>query len=150
MHALNVHTSVLGVRGVAPNVCCVGADDLEVTAASIPGCEDLRVIFDHDASNIVDCLLAVPLECNFSGRRLPLHRHTFSRLKKRASDMLQTAKDVSGTCLPHDAKSRWWVLADAAKFAGTSPLNLSMFDAGQGPDFVCVSFYKIFGYMISL
>jgi selenocysteine lyase/cysteine desulfurase len=36
----------------------------------------------------------------------------------------------------------WDVLLDAAAFAPTNPLDLS----GVHPDFVCLSFYKIFGY----
>ncbi|CAM9663762.1 unnamed protein product, partial [Hapterophycus canaliculatus] len=40
-------------------------------------------------------------------------------------------------------RERWWVLLDAAKFAGTAPLDLSKVEA----DFVAVSFYKIFGWV---
>lgn len=36
----------------------------------------------------------------------------------------------------------WDVLLDAAAFAPTSPLDLSV----HQPDFVCLSFYKLFGY----
>ncbi|CAM9638105.1 unnamed protein product [Scytosiphon promiscuus] len=43
-------------------------------------------------------------------------------------------------------RERWWVLLDAAKFAGTAPLDLSKVEA----DFVAVSFYKIFGYPTGL
>lgn len=38
-------------------------------------------------------------------------------------------------------RERWWVMLDAAKFVGTSPLDLSSVDA----DFVALSFYKMFG-----
>ncbi|CAN0101625.1 unnamed protein product [Ectocarpus sp. 6 AP-2014] len=41
---------------------------------------------------------------------------------------------------------RWWVLLDAAKFAGTASLDLSSVEA----DFVCISFYKMFGYPTGL
>ena len=42
----------------------------------------------------------------------------------------------------HKASPRNYVLLDAAKFAATDVLNLSKWK----PDFVSVSFYKIFGY----
>jgi molybdenum cofactor sulfurtransferase len=41
---------------------------------------------------------------------------------------------------------RWLSLLDAAKFAGTNPLDLSRHDA----DFVVVSFYKMFGFPTGL
>ncbi|CAM9966533.1 unnamed protein product [Ectocarpus sp. 12 AP-2014] len=43
-------------------------------------------------------------------------------------------------------EERWWVLLDAAKFAGTASLDLSSVEA----DFVCLSFYKMFGYPTGL
>ncbi|CAM9500010.1 unnamed protein product [Ectocarpus fasciculatus] len=43
-------------------------------------------------------------------------------------------------------EERWWVLLDAAKFAGTASLDLSKVEA----DFVCLSFYKMFGYPTGL
>lgn len=36
----------------------------------------------------------------------------------------------------------WYVALDAAAFVPTSPLNLAEFQA----DFVCMSFYKMFGF----
>lgn len=40
----------------------------------------------------------------------------------------------------------WYVVLDAAGFAATCPLDLSQWK----PDFVPVSFYKIFGYPTGL
>jgi selenocysteine lyase/cysteine desulfurase len=63
-------------------------------------------------------LFAFPAQSNVSGVR-----HSLSWIKK--------------------AQERGWdVLLDAAAFAPTSPLDLSAFS----PDFVSLSFYKIFGY----
>ena len=39
-------------------------------------------------------------------------------------------------------KQNWYVLLDAASYTATNPLDLQTVK----PDFVCISFYKIFGY----
>ena len=43
-------------------------------------------------------------------------------------------------------QGRWLSLLDAAKFAGTNQLDLTRYD----PDFVAVSFYKMFGFPTGL
>jgi selenocysteine lyase/cysteine desulfurase len=63
-------------------------------------------------------LLAFPAQSNFSGVKHPL-------------DLVGEAHDKG-----------WDVLLDAAAFVPTSRLNLSDLE----PDFVCLSFYKMFGY----
>ena len=63
-------------------------------------------------------LFAFPAQSNFSGVRHPL-------------DLVAIAKAAG-----------WDVLLDAAAFVPTNPLDI----AAVGPDFVCVSFYKMFGY----
>ena len=63
-------------------------------------------------------LFALPAQSNYSGVQHPLE-------------------------LVHAASRRGWrVLLDAAAFAPTNPLDLSVVPA----DFVCVSFYKVFGH----
>ena len=63
-------------------------------------------------------LFAFPAQSNFSGVQHPLE-------------------------LIDDARARRWdVLLDAAAFVPVNRLDLSVFE----PDFVCVSFYKMFGY----
>jgi molybdenum cofactor sulfurtransferase len=44
----------------------------------------------------------------------------------------------------------WMWLLDAAKLAATSPVSLDDLPAGARPDFVTVSFYKMFGYPTGL
>ena len=46
----------------------------------------------------------------------------------------------------HTTGRDWYVLLDAASYASTSPLDLS----AVKPDFVPISFYKIFGYPTGL
>ncbi|MFM7035419.1 MAG: aminotransferase class V-fold PLP-dependent enzyme [Planctomycetia bacterium] len=63
-------------------------------------------------------LFAFPAQSNFSGVRHPL-------------ELVSQARAAG-----------WDVLLDAAAFAPTNPLDI----AAVRPDFVCVSFYKMFGY----
>lgn len=75
-------------------------------------------------------LFAYPAQCNFGGRRFPLS--WTSQIKNR----LDTSK------------SKTLVLLDAASYAMTSELDLS--DHAMSPDFVVVSFYKMFGFPTGL
>jgi selenocysteine lyase/cysteine desulfurase len=63
-------------------------------------------------------LFAFPAQSNFSGRQHPL-------------EWIERAHDLG-----------WDVLLDAAAFAPTNPLDLGKYH----PDFVPISFYKMFGY----
>ena len=63
-------------------------------------------------------LFAFPAQSNFSGVKHPL-------------EIVETA-----------AEHGWHVLLDAAAFVPTNPLDLR----AHAPDFVCVSFYKMFGF----
>eukprot|EP00753_Platysulcus_tardus_P021037 PLAT8594.1.p1 GENE.PLAT8594.1~~PLAT8594.1.p1 ORF type:complete len:800 (-),score=345.06 PLAT8594.1:852-3251(-) len=74
-------------------------------------------------------LFAYPAECNASGAKFPLR--WVSAIRKHG--------------LP-GSRGRWAVLLDAAKFVGSSPLDLSAVPA----DFVALSFYKMFGYPTGL
>lgn len=67
-------------------------------------------------------LFAFPAQSNFSGVKHPL-------------DLIEAAQARG-----------WDVLLDAAAFAPTNPLDLS----AHQPEFVCVSFYKMFGYPTGL
>ncbi|KAF9421938.1 hypothetical protein BGZ94_008703 [Podila epigama] len=75
-------------------------------------------------------LFAYPAQCNFSGRRFPLS--WTSQFKNRFDT--PTTKNL--------------VLLDAASYAMTSMLDLS--DHDSAPDFIVVSFYKMFGFPTGL
>ncbi|RPA73151.1 PLP-dependent transferase [Ascobolus immersus RN42] len=66
-------------------------------------------------------LFAWPAQSNFSGRRLP------------TAEWAHKLREVH---------SNYYSFIDAAAYAMTSPIDLSQIQ----PDFMCVSFYKIFGY----
>ncbi len=111
------HNSVNGIREFA---CAKGAA-VEYAPITFP---ELRI--DHaqldpllrKADPSADNLFAFPAQSNFSGVKHPLS-------------------------LVHDAHARGWdVVLDAAAFVPTNRLNLQEVK----PDFVTVSFYKMFGY----
>lgn len=110
-------------------------------------------------------LFVVPGECNWSGSKMDLSCIAAVRSQglrvvvDKAADGVCDNVDVHGGD-HHDngnggddddgegagRADRWLVLLDAAKLAATSPVNLSSSDLGISPDFVAVSFYKIFGF----
>ncbi|XP_032905608.1 molybdenum cofactor sulfurase-like [Amblyraja radiata] len=77
-------------------------------------------------------LFCYPAQSNFSGTKYPLSWISDIKLKK-----LYPFSRIPGT---------WNVLVDAASFVSTSPLNLSLYQ----PDFIPISFYKMFGFPTGL
>jgi molybdenum cofactor sulfurtransferase len=75
-----------------------------------------------------NALFAYPAQSNFSGYRYPL----------------EWISKVQSGCL--DPAQQWYVLLDAAAFVSTTPLNLDVYN----PDFVTLSFYKMFGFPTGL
>ncbi|XP_014396073.1 PREDICTED: molybdenum cofactor sulfurase, partial [Myotis brandtii] len=123
------HTSVVGMRVVATarNVTSIPVRPEDMwsaekrgTTASDPDCQ-----LPH--------LFCYPAQSNFSGTRYPLS---------------WIGEVTSGRMCPVSAPApgRWFVLLDAASYASTSPLDLSVHQA----DFVSLSFYKIFGFPTGL
>ncbi|KAJ4295989.1 hypothetical protein N0V88_004691 [Collariella sp. IMI 366227] len=73
-------------------------------------------------------LFAYPGQSNLTGRRLPLE--WAGRLRSSRDPLLRDT----------------YTLLDAAALAMTSPMGRVFADPETAPDFVCVSFYKIFGF----
>ncbi|XP_038186287.1 molybdenum cofactor sulfurase isoform X1 [Arvicola amphibius] len=116
------HTSVVGMRKVA--------SAMNVTSTPVKP-EDMWSLEEKGAGACdPDCqlphLFCYPAQSNFSGTRYPL-------------SWIEEVK--SGRRSPVSVSGRWFVLLDAASYVSTSPLDLS----AHQPDFVPVSFYKIFG-----
>uniref|UniRef100_A0A7G3ASK4 Molybdenum cofactor sulfurase n=1 Tax=Lutzomyia longipalpis TaxID=7200 RepID=A0A7G3ASK4_LUTLO len=119
------HTSVLGMREL------VGGAQINHIEKS-----ELLSITEGQYGPLPHCddsksLLVFPAQCNFNGYKYPLD--IIERFHSRK--------------LPTEFKnSEWFVCVDAASFVATNYLNLQTFK----PDFVCISFYKIFGYPTGL
>ena len=160
------HTSVVGVREVAARrgaaLACVTGEDVlllpgnaEEAASKLRG--DARETLesreeevesswgdsvgphplcprDHAQLPSVYHLFAYPAQSNFSGRKYPL---------RWASDLPLGRAHLRGL---EGLVGAWLVLLDAAAYVPTSPLDLSSSPA----HFVCLSFYKMFGYPTGL
>ncbi|RGB28905.1 pyridoxal phosphate-dependent transferase [Rhizophagus diaphanus] len=81
-------------------------------------------------NNIIYNLFAYPAQCNFSGIRFPLN-------------WIQKIKRFN-----KNNNSKILVLLDAAAYVSSSLLSLSEVDTS--PDFVTISFYKMFGFPTGL
>lgn len=111
------HTSVLGMREIVKTKNIICVERDHFVSGRFQG--SLRYKGNS--------LLVYPAQCNFSGFKYPLNEiHRF-----------QTADD--SICIEN---SNRYVCLDAAAFVSTNDFDLSKWR----PDFVCISFYKIFGY----
>lgn len=116
------HTSVLGMREVVgtKNISHIEKDKLlsEINLKNAKGQQNVK-----DNSN---SLLTLSAQCNYNGFKIPL-------------TILDHVRDHGLSVAP---SSNWYTCLDAASFVSTSYLDLSKWS----PDFVCMSFYKMFGY----
>ncbi|KAI0164682.1 MOSC N-terminal beta barrel domain-containing protein [Xylariaceae sp. FL1272] len=117
------HTSLVGVREEATHSTYVSSDDVEDW---INGSDAATVATVSTTPEPMPTLFAYPAQSNMDGRRFPI-----SWCQK-----LHKSENSTG--------SQTYTLLDAASLAGTSPLNLH--HAESAPDFIVLSFYKIFGF----
>ena len=111
------HNSVNGIREFArAKGACVTYAPLVAPGLHLD-MEQLRTLLDR-AEPVRDNLFAFPAQSNFSGVKHPL-------------DLIDSAQSKG-----------WSVLLDAAAFVPTNELDL----CAVKPDFVTISFYKMFGY----
>lgn len=127
------HTSIIGGREIAAE-CGVEFFSLGYDESfSLLSGEVTR----QNKTNEGNSLFAYPAQCNYSGRKYPLEW-----IEKVQSGVL----DSYGLADGKTRNSNWFVLLDAAAYCSTNDLDLSAIS----PDFVCLSFYKIFGYPTGL
>ncbi|XP_055605856.1 molybdenum cofactor sulfurase 3 [Uranotaenia lowii] len=118
------HTSVLGMREVVgtDRICPLERDVL------------LQNLDTPKESNVVaggiSSLLVFPAQCNFNGVKY----------------QLELIKNIKDHGLIGYERERFYMCVDAASYVSTSFLDLSKYK----PDFVCLSFYKIFGFPTGL
>lgn len=115
------HTSVLGMREIVKTK----------NITCVERDQFLNGKFSESILNKGNSLLVYPAQCNFSGFKYPL-------------SAIRNVQTANGGVTIDD--SNQYVCLDAAAFVSTNPLDLSKWH----PDFVCVSFYKIFGYPTGL
>ncbi|KAJ4398153.1 Molybdenum cofactor sulfurase [Neurospora sp. IMI 360204] len=114
------HTSLVGVREEARSSVCL--DDRQMDDWLSGSCP-----FD-DNEDERPILFAYPAQSNMDGRRYPL---SWSSQIRHQSESSKTSRKT-------------YTLLDAAALVSSSPLDLS--NAQTAPDFVVLSFYKIFGF----
>ncbi|OQR99058.1 molybdenum cofactor sulfurase [Achlya hypogyna] len=143
VYSADSHNSVVGLRSFAH---AAGAAIIALPPAAL---DNLRsstntrlapLSGDADAETLHLC--AFPGECNFSGAKHDLsvvHAIQTSGLDEVASSVEEHT--IAASRAPRK-RGRWLVLLDAAKLAATNPVDLSM----HTPDFMVLSFYKLFGY----
>lgn len=126
------HVSVLGMREIVAtnHIRCIERAELLENVDSRKS--SVTALFVPKNSS----LLVFPAQSNFCGKKYPLeliekvHRHGLWE------------HDVN-----HEHwETEWYVGLDAACMAGTSPIDLSRHE----PDFMCISFSKMFGYPTGL
>lgn len=115
------HTSVLGMREIVKTSNIICVERNDFMNGK----------FHESTENDSNTLLVFPAQCNFNGFKYPLN----------AIRRFQTANEK----MPVEDSKRF-VCLDAASFVSTNPLDLNKWR----PDFVCLSFYKIFGYPTGL
>ena len=175
LHLDDNHNSVLGIREVAAEkgarTGCVYADKVSIVESSESSEESGLEKGEGECSapplTAAQHLFAFPLESNFSGNRYPeelvdciQNIGGASSSLSSSSTTTKTLKLAPGAVSWHSTPSssitttatenetcelpagEWRVLIDAAKACATQPPDLST----HHPDFVALSFYKIFGY----
>ena len=114
----DAHTSIVGIREyAATSRCFMSNDEVEDW---IESSRDEPVLSEEKKDKVR--LFAYPAQSNMTGHRPPL-------------SWPQKIRERYGNC---------YVVLDAASFLTTSRLDLSAYD--QAPDFVSLSFYKVFGF----
>ncbi|XP_024947071.1 molybdenum cofactor sulfurase 3 isoform X2 [Cephus cinctus] len=131
VYAQDNHTSVLGMREVVKRngatVISLDRDKL-LKIFSEDYCVSKKNVDEADNNS----LFVYSAQCNFSGFKCPL-----SWIEAVENGILN--KTIFGE---YANNTRWYTFLDAASFAATNDLDLSIYK----PDFVCLSFYKMFGY----
>jgi molybdenum cofactor sulfurtransferase len=114
---IDAHTSIVGVRELADMGYQCFQSDVEV---------DAWISELASKQTKAPRLFAFPAQSNMNGRRLPLGW---------CEQIRSVASDIGGNV---------FTLLDAASLVSTAPLDLS--SVGAAPDFIALSFYKIFGF----
>ncbi|XP_006889293.1 PREDICTED: molybdenum cofactor sulfurase [Elephantulus edwardii] len=121
------HTSVVGMREVTK---AMGVPAVPIRPEDVRSAEPGHAAAPGPARGPPH-LFCYPAQSNFSGTKYPLCW----------TDLIRC-----GHMRPGEEPGTWFVLLDAASYVSTSPLDLSQ----HQPDFVPISFYKIFGFPTGL
>lgn len=156
-YLLDNHTSVVGIQGgigtdkgveengyapLSKRVTCVSVEEFKDWYCACGDAQTESIQYNYSTlkpftsqTSVVKNLFAFPAESNFSGSRYSL-------------DIVKFIQDGKQFSVPskNSERKRFRVLVDAAKASASFPPNLSVYK----PDFVVMSYYKIFGYPTGL
>lgn len=128
------HTSCIGLREIASDK---NAEIIHISHDNFLASLNSIQIPQTKSKEGGNTLLVYPAQSNFNGYKYPI-------------DYIDNIKNG---CLNNYLKKylckvncNWFILLDAASYVSTNKLDLSSVQ----PDFVCLSFYKIFGYPTGL
>lgn len=137
MYLQDNHTSVLGLRELAEDK---NANVIYLKTSQFLKALNVKKVvpcWEETFTNKENSLFAYPAQSNFNGCKYPI----------------DCCNKIKNGCLnrcikKHEGKinNNWYVLVDAASFVSTNRLDLFK----NEPDFVCLSFYKIFGFPTGL
>lgn len=134
-YLMDNHTSVLGMREYAiqkaGRVQCLDCDYED--SVHMMNVLHLR----RDSCSCGNHLFAYPAQSNFTGRKYPLG--WISLVQHGHMDWQRSIKCCGSRS--SGCQGRYYTVLDAASLVGTSPLNLGCVK----PDYVALSFYKMFG-----
>lgn len=130
-YLLDNHTSVQGMRECLNDktsaILCLPESELYNKDIS-----KSFILAQQNSYNAGNCLFVYPAQSNFSGRKYPL-----SWIEAIRNQELGFQNQFTGN---------WFTVLDAAALVCTSPLDLGV----HKPDFVTLSFYKMFGFPTGL
>ncbi|KAH8342704.1 hypothetical protein KR084_001054 [Drosophila pseudotakahashii] len=131
------HTSVLGMR---ERVQANGIYMLKETEISAGLANGNGKVVQEGSRKAGNSLVTFSAQCNFSGYKIPLE--AIGRIQN--DGLSQAGKRIWGSAdeKRDNTHNDYYICLDAASFVATSPLDLHKYH----PDYVCLSFYKIFGY----
>ena len=131
------HTSVLGMRELASirgaTTRCLTPAEVEAYNCRPLAVPEPDVVGSKHSEVLTNHLFAFPAQSNFSGERYPLSWINRLREERRRGEF-------------GGRVGRWFVIVDAASLLTTSTLDLGC----HAPDFVTLSFYKMFGFPTGL
>ena len=147
-YPFNSHTSLLGIREFAPNSFCIPSNKFPRCPERFPAyhesTDETKSPFHGSYS-----LLALPGECNFAGTKVRPSEAS-SLFENISTEWLNSMdSDITTTRSKdnEDCSMKWLWMLDASKLAATSPIDLTAdYEEHNRPHFMCVSFYKMFGY----
>ncbi|XP_041970861.1 molybdenum cofactor sulfurase [Aricia agestis] len=132
------HTSAIGLREIAKmrdvDVLHVSKDEF---LDSLITSEQMENNWEEQQNHSGNTLFVYPAQSNFNGFKYPIN--CIDKIKNGCLNT-QMKKHLC------DVDCNWYIMLDVASYVGTSKLDLSV----TRPDFICMSFYKIFGYPTGL